>query len=348
MLSPLQRSSRRFVVALWMTTTSRGLRKKVANPGLSYQIAAIEDAAKEMESNPEGFGDLETDLLNVHKSHKQYELERQQQADKIRRFMVKSKYFRDAKLPNLLTYAEKEQIRLLHNRDPEQWSVQILAESFPANTEIIQKILKANWKPKSIESHDAKVYKNWELFMKGELKVPNDLADHLKKFSHRKMEQSKENSSDTKELTTIETKPIQYVPRSTQFSSIITMGKPKHRSESNQKSNEVFSSSPFPNKSQSGDEETFLLDKIVNKKSMRLTDLQRSQPELTSLISSTDKSNPFDQTQQELVAATDTKMTSSMTGVVGDLPAFSQKFTINEIEISADDMKRFEVSTVKK
>lgn len=45
--------------------------------------------------------------------------------------IVKNKYFPETKLPNLLTWSEKEHIRYLHEENPEEWTAEKIAESFP-------------------------------------------------------------------------------------------------------------------------------------------------------------------------------------------------------------------------
>lgn len=47
--------------------------------------------------------------------------------------IVGRKYFKPEKGINLLTWSEKEQIRYLHDSDQDTWTVEKLAESFPAS-----------------------------------------------------------------------------------------------------------------------------------------------------------------------------------------------------------------------
>lgn len=51
---------------------------------------------------------------------------------------VERKHFKPEPEPNMLTWAEKEQIRFLHNDNPSEWTVERLAESFPALPFIIK------------------------------------------------------------------------------------------------------------------------------------------------------------------------------------------------------------------
>jgi len=184
-----------------------------ANPGLGYQLQQLQEHPARPSEASEDYADLESDFMGVQKTHRQYEKEQQQQRDRIRQFMIKHKYFRDAKLPNLLLHAEKEQMRLLHERDPEEWSVERLAESFPATPEIVQKVLRAKWRPRSVQrirSHDETVIQNWQLLRsgKGDFNLPPALLQHLQKFAERRRQ-------DLRELKTQEwpTKPQLPIPQ---------------------------------------------------------------------------------------------------------------------------------------
>lgn len=48
------------------------------------------------------------------------------------------KHFKEEKLPNMLTYGEKQQMKRLHFDDPDLWTVDKLASSFPASPAIVQ------------------------------------------------------------------------------------------------------------------------------------------------------------------------------------------------------------------
>uniref|UniRef100_A0A1B0A3J7 Uncharacterized protein n=1 Tax=Glossina pallidipes TaxID=7398 RepID=A0A1B0A3J7_GLOPL len=198
-------------------------RAKKLNPGLGHLAYGIEDVVDVIESDPEGFDKLEADFMQAGQSYHQHKLDLEKQRERIRHFMVKHKYFRDDTLPNLLTYAEKEHIRLLHSRDAEEWSVERLAESFPATAEIIKKILRANWRPlsaKRVHSHDLLVLENWHRYKKGEFEkqLPPELKEHLKKFVDRRLEDLKALHELSQTFT-----PIQLPkPKIQEFQSIIT------------------------------------------------------------------------------------------------------------------------------
>ncbi|XP_005175964.1 uncharacterized protein LOC101898174 [Musca domestica] len=303
----------------------RGLSRK-ANPGLNHQISAIADVASDIEKNPEGFGDLESDLINVHRMHEKHELEVKQEKSRLRKYIVKSKYFRDHKYPNILTHAEKENIRLLHSKDPEQWSVEVLSESFPANCETIKKILKANWRPRSITTHDAAVFRNWEKFKKGELKLPEDLENKMTKFYYR---ETKAFTHSTEEncvaIRTIES----CVPLSTEFSSIVS-GKRKSLRPPPAKMAEQ--------KVHGVENETFLIDKVSNKNYMRVSDIK--------LLNGIDASLNTENAGYEDAKSENISVTTNETTNCDNLISI-HKFTNTEVEICDDDKKKFEMSRVK-
>lgn len=133
--------------------------------------------------------DLDADFNQLSQSHRDHERELAIREEQKKYFMIKKKYFKTEKQPNLLTWAEKEQIRHLHKKDPEEWTIERLAQSFPATEEVIGKILKAKWTPKSLEHvqrHDESVKKQWAAYKANQLKnLDPHLREHLKKFSQR-------------------------------------------------------------------------------------------------------------------------------------------------------------------
>ncbi|XP_065354798.1 uncharacterized protein LOC135949227 [Calliphora vicina] len=335
------------------TTSFLMLRRlaKRSNPGLGYQITAIEDAAKVMQSDPEGFEGLESDLFNAHKSHKQHELNLQHQKEKLRQYIIKRKYFNKDPLPNLLTYAEKEQIKFLHSSDNEEWTVEKLAESFPASAETICKILKAHWNPmspKRILSHDAGVLRNWQRFKNGEYsaKISTELYEHLKKFFDR----------DTKDINILQdpTQTFQrkqwQKPKSNEFSSIISSLRPK----TNDTRNMTTLSDGKPKEKSVGtnnaDNDTYLLGEIKNKKPMTIHEVKAKHGEDNS-----ENSANINKSLDQLAAQ---KLTNiSGTGIVREknkCPSnaiaaidYTEKFVSNEVVISEVDKKRYGMCATK-
>ncbi|XP_075144797.1 uncharacterized protein LOC142219913 [Haematobia irritans] len=307
--------SRNFITSA-CTRTRRGGRK--INPGLHYQISLQGNVEEEIKHSPEGFGDMESDMFEIHKTHKHFEQEMENQKDMIRKLVVKSKYFRNIQLPNFLTFAEKEQIKLLHGNDPEQWSVEVLAECFPANCEIIRKVLKAQWKPKSVKSHDEAVVRNWEHLRKGNIELPKELETHLKKFSSRQLESTiKENAVQERRNT----------PNSKEFSSIVKSL--SANSEADKKYEQLKAQLPMLGEA----DDTALLAKVVDKKLMRFNDLKIHVSDIKHSVNE----NPHHSSPN--LSNVDVNTEDSKTKL-------SQKF-VHEIEISNEDKARFEMSPVK-
>ncbi|KAG5673568.1 hypothetical protein PVAND_003606 [Polypedilum vanderplanki] len=157
------------------------------NPGLDKRLKHFKDDILKFEDDPEMIDSMEPDFMNLNMTHREHEKQISKMKDKNYQLIIGRKYFK-SKCPNFLTFSEKEQIRDLHSRDPYEWTIDKLSESFPADPLTISLILRAKWQPKDlkrIEKHDQSVLKNWNEFKKGNLEVEPVLAEHLKKFAFR-------------------------------------------------------------------------------------------------------------------------------------------------------------------
>lgn len=163
------------------------LKSKNPNAGVQGQLL-IQKEMKEKEF-VENFDEFEGDLFQAHKSHRQFEEESIRHKEKIKEKIIERKYFKPSERHNFLTWAEKEQIRHLFATARDEWPIERLAESFPATTEVILKLVKNKWQPDSsqrIEKHDEKVKKTWQAFKEHKLVgLDADLVEHLNKFSGR-------------------------------------------------------------------------------------------------------------------------------------------------------------------
>lgn len=109
--------------------------------------------------------------------------------ERLKQKIVARKYFKETE-PRFLTFAEKELIHTLYESNPQEWPIERLSESFPALPETIQKILRAKWSPRSVESvirYDNIVIENWKKFHMGKLPLNPILSQHLTKFKDRKI-----------------------------------------------------------------------------------------------------------------------------------------------------------------
>ncbi|EDV93536.1 neugrin [Drosophila grimshawi] len=292
-----------------------------ANPGLGYQLQQLQQPS--VEDASEDYADMEADFMSAHRTHQQHEAQQQQQRDRVRQFMIKHKYFRNAKLPNLLLYAEKEQMRLLHERDADEWSVERLAESFPATADIVQKVLRSRWRPQSVErirNHDASVMRNWTQLRAGKCAdVPPELMQHLQKFAQRQR-------GDLQQLRPEQwpTRPELPVPQRNEFRALL--GKEGNKQLESGNSTQRLTARFMP--PAAGEEETYLLDKVVDKRKMRLQELKALQvlPK---------------QKEQQLE-----RPLPNPNGT-GPLPSFVEKFERTEIVVSVADQRKYEMSKVK-
>lgn len=199
---------------------ARSYARRARNPGVDRRMALLNK--DQLHTNLEELEQMEeTDFSQVHKSHKQYEQEAQRYREKLQSWIVGNKYFKTKQL-NFLTWSEKEQIRYLHNFDPDEWSIDKLVESFPADRYTIVKIIKAKWIPRDanrIERHDEVVRENWELFKSGRIKnIDGGFADHLNKFVGRNFQEVQKPKLEYKRLYDIR----QQVPEDGEFSRIVT------------------------------------------------------------------------------------------------------------------------------
>ena len=102
-------------------------------------------------------------------------------------------------------------MRELHRREPGHWTAQVLSEAFPADLEVVRKVLKVRVTNPSqdllkfIQEYDAKVEENWKLLSEGKLELPPRLESHLKQhfgedFKERRREVLELSSGMEKEL----------------------------------------------------------------------------------------------------------------------------------------------------
>lgn len=159
------------------------------NPGLNNRLKAFqEDGMPIKEENLEEFVEQsESDFYNVGQSYKEFQTETLVGKHELRHHIVKDKYFKEH-MPNLLTWSEKEQIRHLASSEPDEWTPERIAESFPVTVPFVKKLLKFPWKPATeerIARHDASVMRNWKELKEGSLDIPPEVREHFLKFSER-------------------------------------------------------------------------------------------------------------------------------------------------------------------
>ena len=229
-------------------------------PGLNNQLKAMPELKNEIDKF-EDIGEFESDFSHAHESHKMYQKETEKHLESVKQKLVAQKYFQKTHY-NFLTWAEKEQIRQLHQKDPNEWTAERLSESFPTDFGTVKKLLKATWQPttdKRILKHDEAVRKTWEKFYKNELEqIDNSVKDHLQKFTYRK-------HTNQQKIGVNYGKKEMPKPSTNEFSSIITSCK-AYTEESPAKKPEESEVDLEKRRMQQEDVETFLLGKIQEKK----------------------------------------------------------------------------------
>ncbi|XP_055614310.1 uncharacterized protein LOC129760683 [Uranotaenia lowii] len=207
---------------------TRAYVRRARNPGVERRMALLND--DQLETTVEELEQMdEANFSELHKSHKEYEKEAQQYRERLQSWIVGNKYFKTKQL-NFLTWSEKEQIRYLHNFDPEEWTIDKLVGSFPADRYSVAKIVKAKWIPRDgnrIQRHDEAVRENWEMFKSGRIRnIDEGFAEHLNKFVHRNFKEVQQPKVETKRLY-----EIQNIPDDGEFTQIITSCKKYAKSE---------------------------------------------------------------------------------------------------------------------
>lgn len=268
--------------------------------------------------------------MEVHKSYKEHEKDYDDFKDKLGLWKTKQQHF-NVKNPNFLTYIEKEQIKLLHARDPEEWNPEKLSESFPATAEIISKICKAKWIAESeerIKKHDETVFKNWKLLKSGNLPIfDSKLKDHIANFAKRSL----------KDLKNLPTKGVRKrielpSPAINEFSSIITScEKYKEEEPKMVEEKKTIPKNDIP----ATEDETYLLGKVVYKKNLRFQDLKSAMTQVKSL--------PISEESTAVIGPPN----PSGTGIVPENPFSVGKFEENVIMISKADADKFHISPIK-
>ncbi|XP_055371030.1 uncharacterized protein LOC129605356 [Condylostylus longicornis] len=341
----VNRIVRLFISKIQFSTTSTLTVRKGPNPGVNKFLNEMNDVQEEISEDPESFGNFESDFMHVHKTHKEHSEEMKAYKEFIRLKIVKNKYFKE-KYPNFLTFAEKEQIRLLHEREPDVWNIEKLCESFPASDETIIKILKGRWYPRSekrLKTHDEKVMTNWEKFRKGEFPdLPPELTDHLKKFVERK-------PSDLKNIETkwLPKRPVIPKPKTDEFLSILTSCKgykEKNLIEENGNKKKIeagktdlLSVNNFEAAQNHGDDETFVFGNIENKKPITLSFLK-------SKIGLSEKEESLPVKLGEKIE--EKKILDDATKV-NPFSSSKNKLDFSEITISNSDIQKYKVDPIK-
>uniref|UniRef100_A0A182TBQ5 Uncharacterized protein n=1 Tax=Anopheles maculatus TaxID=74869 RepID=A0A182TBQ5_9DIPT len=263
-------------------TFCRYYARKARNPGIERRAALLPDDAKPVEYA--NLDDSEADFHQVHKSHKQFEAEQAQYRDRLQTWIVGNKYFKSKQL-NFLTWSEKEQIRYLHSFDPEEWNIDKLTESFPADRYTIAKIVKTKWQPKDgkrMERHDASVKENWQMFRSGRIKnIDPSFAQHLSKFMQRNVDKTNELQPKHETKPLYEIRPL---PEG-EFSAIVTSCrkyKPIEKDNESQQtllsddSDQSEGSNHRPEISQQvPKQDTFLMGNVHNTRHVTWTEIKR-------------------------------------------------------------------------
>lgn len=106
------------------------------NPGVDLRRGMLKEGIADAVDDVD-IEELESDFMDVAMSHKEHEAEMEAAKERLKYLIVREKYFKE-KMPNFLTWSDKQQIKYLHRTDPEEWTIEKLSESFPALPDVIK------------------------------------------------------------------------------------------------------------------------------------------------------------------------------------------------------------------
>jgi len=168
----------------------RNMNPFTRNIGVARQLKSLEidpdDPTFKTEDINELSGSLEFTLEDKRDRsktfRKQFKADEEHLKQLAKRKIIEKKIFPKAPVPSLLTWMEKEMIRYLHKKDPVEWSHERLAESFPATTGVIHKVLRERpcYAREVIEKYNKNVVNNWKLLSRGQLELEPKYHEHLK------------------------------------------------------------------------------------------------------------------------------------------------------------------------
>jgi len=157
------------------------------NVGLARQLKGLEIGVEDSILKSEDINDVLGNIDATLENKKTETLLHKQVNEDYKRILttrkiIKKKVFPTKQNPLLLTWMEKEMIKYLHKKDPIEWSIERLSESFPATTSVIVKVLKSRtvYEPEKIRKYNDEVTTNWKLLSKGQIQLDADYEKHLR------------------------------------------------------------------------------------------------------------------------------------------------------------------------
>lgn len=121
-------------------------RRRNPNPGVQNRMQGVGVESQELLDNDVDFDEMESDFFGAHRSYDDHVVEMEKMLEKDQHYLVKHKYFKQEKQPSFLTWNDVEQIRYLHQKNPEEWTIERLSDSFPALPGVIHVIYTPSFK----------------------------------------------------------------------------------------------------------------------------------------------------------------------------------------------------------
>lgn len=114
---------------------ARKLRRNKTDPGIAARKTLVPDKEEFKELEDHDY-DFEADFISVGSAYNQNLNDESLHREKLKYQIVQQRYFKET-LPNFLSWSDKEQIRHLHKTNPEEWTIERLAEGFPALPHVV-------------------------------------------------------------------------------------------------------------------------------------------------------------------------------------------------------------------
>ena len=161
-----------------------------SNVGMSRQMRVLnvdaDDAVFKAEDATDALPDADVTLEGMRDRAKaireKFRADAEHQAVVAKSKIIYKKVYAGKPQPNLLTWMEKEMIKYLHKDDPKEWTIDRLAESFPATGSVVLSVLKEKTmlNEKRINEYNKDVTSNWKKLSRGLLELEPEYAQHLK------------------------------------------------------------------------------------------------------------------------------------------------------------------------
>lgn len=149
----------------------------------------LSEYRREFKQEIREFGDPldEPDLSTLGKTFNDYLSDSQRLRDKIKVKRATDKHYREMnpreKELSILTWAEKENVRYLHETEPEVWTPERLAECYPISANGVRRLVRGSMRlrtVKEVRKHDEEIVRRLRELREGKMEVTEEMERRLK------------------------------------------------------------------------------------------------------------------------------------------------------------------------